>query len=125
MTRIALVGAAEAAGRRLAANLLERDPSISFLVVDHDRARADALAAALGGPIGLVIGPGKRDEVDIILEPQLPQHVQRTIRDPGVGRVGEGLGEHKHARPSAHVTSQRAVFASPIAIATRVYSMSV
>lgn len=48
MTRIALVGAGEPAGRRLAVNLLERDPSISFVVVDPDRGRADALAADLG-----------------------------------------------------------------------------
>ena len=50
LTRIALIGAAEAAGRRLAVNLLERDPSISLLVVDPERAQAEALAAALDTP---------------------------------------------------------------------------
>jgi saccharopine dehydrogenase-like NADP-dependent oxidoreductase len=58
LTRIALVGAAEAAGRRLAANLLERDPSISFVVVDPERARADALAAALSSPRCTAAGMG-------------------------------------------------------------------
>jgi lysine 6-dehydrogenase len=62
LTRIALVGAAEPAGRRLAANLLERDPSISLLVVDPERARADALAAELGAgrcsSAGMGTGPG-------------------------------------------------------------------
>jgi saccharopine dehydrogenase-like NADP-dependent oxidoreductase len=62
VTRIALIGAGEASGRRLAANLLERDPSISLLVIDPDPGRAEALVAGLGGgrctaaPMGT--GPG-------------------------------------------------------------------
>ncbi len=77
------------------------------------------------GPIGLVVQPGEGDEVDVILEPQLPQHIERTVRDPAVGRVGERLGQHEHARPSGHTTFRRAVFARPMVIATSVYSMSV
>lgn len=58
MTHIALVGATQAAGRRLAANILERDPSISLLVVDGDRTRADAFAAEVDNPRCMPAGMG-------------------------------------------------------------------
>ena len=62
MIRIAIVGAGSPVGRRLAANLLERDPTLALLVVDADAGRAQAVAAALGaercGSAGMGTGPG-------------------------------------------------------------------
>jgi saccharopine dehydrogenase-like NADP-dependent oxidoreductase len=45
--RIAVIGAGDSASRRLSANLLEREPSLSLLVIDADAGRAQDLAASL------------------------------------------------------------------------------
>ena len=81
------------------------------------------LRRGTGRLVGLVVHSGKCDEVDLVSARQLPQHVERAVRDPAVWRVGEALRQHEE--PLLHTASVRAVFARPAASASSMYSMSV
>src|ERR1041385_9129350 len=82
--------------------------------------------------IGMMIYTRERQQVDVVRERQLSQHVERSIGHAALGWVGQRLRQDKQPRPAHRagrawgaMASARAAFTRPSEKATSMYSMSV